>query len=77
MGTKGHELAESVEAMHFKPEGRGSIHDAVNGMFHPLKEMNTRNTFPGGCTHVPIILKPASLSLLEPAGTVHRLLLHG
>jgi len=70
-------VAQSVQALHYKPEGRGTIHDTVNGIFHPLTEMNTRNTSPGDRPHVPIVLKSASLSLLEPTGTAYRLLLHG
>ena len=46
MGSGGHAVAQSVGALRYKPEGRGSIHDALNGIFHPLTEMNTRNTFP-------------------------------
>jgi hypothetical protein len=46
MGSGGHAVAQSVGALRYKPEGRGSIHDALNGIFHPLTEMNIRNTFP-------------------------------
>jgi len=77
LGSRGHAVAQSVEALHYKPEGRGSIHDAVNGIFHPLTEMNTRNTSPGDPPHVSIVLKSANLSLLEPAGPVNWLLLYG
>ena len=33
--------------------------------------------FPENRLHVPVVLKSASLSLLQPAGPVHWLLLHG
>jgi hypothetical protein len=51
-------VAQLVEALHHKPEGRGSIPDGVNGIFHwhnpfgrtmalgptqPLTEMSTSN----------------------------------
>jgi hypothetical protein len=55
-------VAQLVEALRYKPEGRGSIRVGVTGIFHclnpsgrivalgstqPLTEMSTRN-FPGG-----------------------------
>jgi len=77
MGSGGHAVAQSIEALHYKPEGRGSIHDAVNEIFHPLTEKNTGYTSRGDRPHVTIVLKSASLCLLEPAGSVHWLLLYG
>jgi len=46
MVSRGHAVAKSAEALRYKPEGRVSIHDAVNGIFHPLTEVTTRNTSP-------------------------------
>ena len=55
-------MAQLVEALRYKPEGRGLIPDGVNGIFHflnssgrtmalasaePLTEMRTRDIFWG------------------------------
>jgi hypothetical protein len=45
-----HTVAQLVEALRYKSEGRGSIPDGVTGtmalgLTKPLKEMSTRNIF--------------------------------
>jgi len=83
-GSKGHALAQLVEALRCKPEGRGFdgiFHwHVVLGSTHPLTEMSTRNISwvvkvvglygrQRNHLHVSTVLISRSLNLLEPSGT--------